>query len=211
MNMSPRPWLSGFVLAEVRTTEAGIRILLNTFIRHSEAFAVIRCLERNELVIVGDDGKPITLCNIEMSLTGPSAIPFGLRYQRPRQIFGRYGQFCHESISIDVPKDLWRKVAYVELDMFTGGLHSEANGQDESSLGDTDWIHLEMSHKKLVSVGKRSLFLLITKHQAARRIKKIIRKQPVLRGRKQATMLGLSDLMVDLFRGGDTPLLNEDL
>ncbi|MEZ6033200.1 MAG: hypothetical protein R3C17_08920 [Planctomycetaceae bacterium] len=184
---------------------------MNTFIRSSEAFAVIRCIDRNERAIVGVDGKPLTLCNIEMSLAGPRPIPFGLRYQRPRQIFGRYGQFYHDSILVDVPKDLWRKVAYVELDMFTGGLHSEAEWQDESSTADAAWIRLEMSQKKLVSVGKETLFLLISKVQAARRMEKIIREQPVLLGRDQAVMVGLSSLMVKLFRGGDGPLLTEGL
>jgi hypothetical protein len=104
MRRIPKDGLAGFVNAEVHKTAAGIRLMLNTFIRSSEAFAVIRCFDRNERAIVGNDGKPLTLCNIEMSLTGPRPIPFGLRYQRPRQIFGRYSQFYHDSILVDVPK-----------------------------------------------------------------------------------------------------------
>jgi hypothetical protein len=90
-------------------------------------------------------------------------------------------------------------------------LHSQVRGQDESTSSDAGWIHLEMSRRKLMAVGRSSLFLLITKKQALRRIKKIIRKEPVLLGRKQACHAGLSDLMVQLFRGGDTTFANGEL
>lgn len=207
----PKHWLAGCVVAEVQTTKAGVRLMLNTFIRSSEAFAVVRCLDRNERAIADDDGKPLTLCNIEMSLAGPRPILFGLRYQRPRQIFGRYSQFYHDSILVDVPKEIWRTVAYVELDIFTAGLHSEVNKQDESASGNDEWVHLEMSRKKLAAFGPPKLFLMISKRAARKRMEKLLRKCPELRRQHDDVRHALSSLMTKLFRGGDNELLTEDL
>lgn len=206
-----KPWLAGAAIAEVRKTDADVRIMLNIFVKSNAAFAVVRCLDRNEQTIVGDDGKPLTLYNFELYPSGPRPIPFGRRYQRAREIFGRYTEFFHDSILLDVPKDLWREVNYLELDVFTGSLKAEAGREEKLSAGHTDWIYLELSQRKLVAVGNEKLFLLITKDEAPRRMTKLILEQPVLLEKKPAVMRAMSDLMIQHFRGGDTPLLTEDL
>lgn len=210
MKRSLREWLAGFVIAEVQNIGSGTPQTLQMFIQCSESSVVVRCLDRNEQVINGDNGEAIVLCDKRLSLCGPGSIPIGFPYQRPGQLFGRYRQFYRTSIAVEISEEVWRQTTYVELDMMIGGLHSPPSNQRESSSGDTDCIHLEMSRKTLTSVGNNNLFLLITREQAARRMEKLIRRKPVLLGQRQAVMFGLSNLMVQLFRGGDTPLLTED-
>lgn len=210
MKRSLGEWLAGFVIAEVQNIGSSTPLTLHIFIQCSEASVVVRCLDRNEQVINGDNGEAIVLCDKRLSLCGPGSIPIGFPHQRPGRLFGRYRQFYRASIAVEASKEVWRQTAYVELDVMPGGLHSPPSNQRESSSGDTDCIHLEMSRKTLMSVGKNNLFLLITREQAARRMQKLIRRKPVLLGQRQAVMLGLSNLMVQLFRGGDTPLLTED-
>ncbi len=204
-------WLSGFLNAGVQKAETLRRLVLDVFLPFSAAFVTVRLLDRNLQEVEDNDGRPVTLCELELLLNGPMGIPAGPEYQRPRELFGRERQFYCRNITVNVPAEFWRESAHVAMDIAPLGVGGNSAVHAAPWQRSPEQIYLEMSRRKLNSFRTPILFLLISKAHAARRIERIIQKQPVLLRREPAVMVGLSSMMVKSFRGGDCPLLTEEV
>ena len=211
MTRFPRSWLSGFLNVWLQKAGASRRLMLDVFIPFASAFVTVRLLDRNQQEIEDNDANPVTLFESELLLDGPVGIPLEQKYQRQQQLFSGQRQFYHGNIPFDITDDVWRRCAHIVLEIAPIDTRDDSAVREQMLRCEPDLVYLEMSCKKLASGRPPALFLLISKEQAARRMEKIIRKQPVLLRRDQAVMLGLSSLMVKLFRGGDGPLLTEEV
>lgn len=206
-----KEWLCGYLKAVVERTASSLHLTLNTSVAFEDATIAIRLLDGNQQEVEDEDGQPITLLAAELKLSGPTSIPFCLDNLRPIELFGPQRKFSTGSVSVDIPKLLWKQTRYVVVTIRPKTLAEKSAASGDRTQNSGECICLEMSCKKLITARKSALFLLISKTQAAKRMKRILEKHPVLCGKNRVARSAAPNVHIKLFRGGDTPLLTEKI
>ena len=181
------------------------------FLPFNDAVVGVSLLDRNHQILADSGDTPVILSDPAPMLSGPATVPFELRYRRQRRLFGSRRTFFHGIFLVDIECKDWKRCAHVVLDIVPIDAFKASIAKKTLWWCEPDCIHVEMSHKKLATPGRTASFLLISKEQAAKRMKRILKKQPALCGESHAAASAASNLMVKLFHGGDTPLLTEKI